>query len=108
MESGRFTRFSKNGPFAKPGILRGFPGYRSPVGMRPGPILGDDQERSYNGMRSGFALDSLRVDREFVLQTFREQWEKFSDLFPDLFQNVIERKIFSKHSRTTPIHVSQK
>jgi hypothetical protein len=26
MESGRFTGFSKNGPFGKPGILRGFQG----------------------------------------------------------------------------------
>jgi hypothetical protein len=31
MESGRFTGFSKNGPFGKPGILRGFQGLRGPI-----------------------------------------------------------------------------
>jgi hypothetical protein len=36
MESGRFTGFSKNGPFGKPGIICGFQGLRPPFGMTPG------------------------------------------------------------------------
>jgi hypothetical protein len=36
MESGRFTGFFKNGPFGKPGILRGDQGLIPPSGMTPG------------------------------------------------------------------------
>jgi hypothetical protein len=38
MESGRFTAFSKNAPFGKPGILRGDHGIRPYVGILPGSI----------------------------------------------------------------------
>ena len=36
MESGRFTVFSKNAPFGKPGILNGFRGPRPSFGLTPG------------------------------------------------------------------------
>ena len=39
MESGRFTRFSENAPFGKPGIMRGFRGLRPPFGI-PTFLLG--------------------------------------------------------------------
>jgi hypothetical protein len=44
MESGRFTRFSKNGSFGKPGILRGDQG-RSP----PFSILSGSKMRGFQG-----------------------------------------------------------
>jgi hypothetical protein len=36
MESGRFTRFSENAPFGKPGVICGDQGLRPPLGMTPG------------------------------------------------------------------------
>jgi hypothetical protein len=85
MESGRFTAFSKNGPFGKPGILHSFRGFRPPFGIPPDPQGEGGIPGDYLGITGGAGIREQNFS--FMSADRSEKFLKKIQPGPEFFLN---------------------